>query len=49
MAQLHVRLEADELKRLTDKLTEDHGHRPSRSAVIRSWVIAYLEGRLRIE
>lgn len=48
MTQMHVRLYPDELKNFTERLSEDHEYPPSRSAVIRSWVNAYLEGRLHV-
>lgn len=49
MTQIHIRLDAEDLESFDSKLTQDHGHTPSRSAVVRSWVIAYLDGRLRID
>lgn len=48
MTQMHVRLEVAEQEAFAKKLDEEYSFCVSRSAVLRSWVVAYTEGRLRI-
>ncbi len=49
MTQVHLYIKQELIDKLTEKLNDEHEYPPSRSKLFRSWLEAYLAGKLRVE